>query len=321
MELTFLGTGSAAPTPRRNLPALAVKLPDRREIWLFDCGEGTQHRLMGSGVRSSQIRRILISHLHGDHLYGLPGLLGTLSLQGGVRELDLYGPPGLAELVETTARISATRYGFALACHRLVPGLVHAEPGFTLSCLPLEHGTPSFGFRLVEDPRPGRFHPERAAARGIPPGPIYARLKMGEEVELADGRRLRGEDFCELPEPGRVIAICSDTVPCAAAVELARGSDLLVHEATFGDAHRDLAPRRGHSTAAQAAEIARQAGTRRLVLTHFSGRYQQEAGPSVADLLREAQQIFPATEAAEDLMTFSVARPRRGVPQPAGAGS
>lgn len=306
MELTFLGTGSALPTTHRNLPGLALKLPGRREVWLFDCGEGTQHRLMASGVRSSQIRRIFVSHLHGDHVYGLPGLLGSLSLQGSLRRLDLYGPQGLAELVETTSRISETAYGFELAVTPLTPGPLYRDSRFVLSCRLLDHGTPSYGFRIEESAQPGRFHPGRAASLGIPPGPLYGRLKAGEEVELPDGRRILGQDLCDPPTPGRVVAIAGDTLPCSAAVELARGADLLVHEATFGAAHRELAPLRGHSTAAQAAEIARQAGARRLVLTHFSARYQQAEGPSVEDLVREARAIFPATDAAHDLMTVTV---------------
>jgi ribonuclease Z len=306
MEVTFLGTGSAAPTRRRNLPALALKLPGRREVWLFDCGEGTQHRLMGSSISSSRIRRIFISHLHGDHVYGLPGLLGSLSLQGAVRSLDLYGPRGLDELVETVSRLSETRYDFELRIEELTPGTIYRDPGISVTCRVLAHGTPSYGFRIEEAPRPGRFHPERAEELGISPGPLFGQLKSGAEIELPDGRRVRGSELCEPPIPGRVVVIAGDTMPCPAVVELARGADLLVHEATFGEAHRDLAPMRGHSTAAQAATVAREAGVQRLVLTHFSARYQQAEGPSMEDLVREARAIFPSTDAAEDLMTVTV---------------
>lgn len=306
MELTFLGTGSAMPTRQRNVAAIAMRLPGRGGLWLFDCGEGTQHRLLATSLRPPQIRRVFVTHLHGDHVYGLPGLLTTLGMLGMERPVELHGPSGLADLVETTLRVSQSQCTFPMAVHELAPGLVVRDRDLTVTCGELAHGVPSFGFRIEEAPRPGRLDAARAAALGVPDGPLLGILKAGGTVGLPGGRRIDGAALCGPPVPGRVLAVCGDSAPCEAAVELARDADLLVHEATFGEARREMAAARGHSTAAQAAEVARRAGVRRLVLTHFSARYQEGGAETVADLLAEARAVFPGTDAAHDLLTVAV---------------
>ena len=309
MELTFLGTGSAIPTRQRNVAAIAMRLPGRGELWLFDCGEGTQHRLLGTSLRPPQIRRVFVSHLHGDHVYGLPGLLTSLGMLGVDRPVHLHGPAGLAQLVETTLSVSQSHCTFPMQVLELAPGLVMRDGDLTVTCRELAHGVPSFGFRVEEEPRPGRLDAKRAAELGVPEGPLLGILKAGGTVGLPGGRRIDGAALCGPPVPGRVVTICGDTAPCEAAVELARGADLLVHEATFGEARRVMAAARGHSTAAQAAEIARRAGARRLLLTHFSARYQEGGAETVDDLLAEARAVFPATDAAHDLLTVLVPLP------------
>jgi ribonuclease Z len=313
MEITFLGTASAMPTRRRNVASLALRLPDRREVWLFDCGEATQHRLLISPLRPPQIRRIFISHLHGDHVYGLPGLLTSLGLLGAEGAVDVHGPAGLAELVETSLRVSHSFCSFPIHVHPLASGPLLTDGDLAVRCAQLDHGVASFGFRIEEAPRPGRFDVARAAELGVPPGPLYGALKAGGSVTLADGRRVEGASLTAPDEPGRVVTICGDTRPCDAAVELARDADLLVHEATFGESRRAMAAERGHSTAAQAAEVARAAGARRLLITHFSARYQEGGEETVEDLLREARAVFPATDAAADLLAVAV--PRRTAAQ------
>jgi ribonuclease Z len=314
MELTFLGTGSAMPTRQRNVAAAALRLPERGELWLFDCGEGTQHRLLTTPLRPPQIRRVFFTHLHGDHVYGLPGLLTTLGMLGAELPVDLHGPSGLAELVDCTLRVSQSYCTFPLRVHELAPGPVVRDGDVTVDCAQLAHVVSSFGFRIEEAPRPGRFDAARAAALGVPAGPAFGALKAGGTLELPGGRQVRGADLCGPPRPGRVLTLCGDSAPCEAAVELARGADLLVHEATFGEARREMAAARGHSTAAQAAEVARRAGARRLVLTHFSARYQEGSAETVDDLLREARAVFPDTDAAHDLLTVAV--PRRAPAEP-----
>ena len=315
MELTFLGTGSAMPTRQRNVSAVVLRLAERRELWLFDCGEATQHQLLRTPLRPPQIRRIFITHLHGDHLYGLPGLLTSLSMLGLETPVDVYGPRGLAEVVDVTLRAAHAGCTYPLAVHELDPGVVvdegERDGALRVRCLPLAHGIPCFGFRVEESPRPGRLDAARAAALGVTSGPDLGTLKRGGTVFLAGGGQVHGAAVLAPPEPGRVLALCGDTQPCDNAVELARGADLLVHEATFGEARRLMAAQRGHSTAAQAAEVARRAGAARLVLTHFSARYQLGAGETVEQLLGEARAVFPATDVAHDLMTLAV--PRRPV--------
>ena len=308
MELTFLGTASAMPTRQRNVSAVVLRLPERRELWLFDCGEGTQHQLLRTPLRPPQIRRVFLTHLHGDHLYGLPGLLTSLSMLGVEAPVDVYGPAGLGEVVGVTLSAAHAACTFPLRVHELSPGVVLEEEELRVRCLALEHGVPCFGFRIEEAPRPGRFDAARAAALGVVAGPDFGVLKRGGSVVLAGGHEVRGEELTEPPLPGRVLALCGDTLPCEASVELAREADLLVHEATFGEGRRQMAALRGHSTAAQAAEVARRAGARRLVLTHFSARYQEGGDETVEDLLAEARAVFPATEAARDLWTLTVPR-------------
>ncbi|HEV8631688.1 MAG TPA: ribonuclease Z [Thermoanaerobaculia bacterium] len=314
MELTFLGTGSAMPTRQRNVVAAALRLPERRELWLFDCGEATQHRLLQTPLRPPQIRRIFLTHLHGDHLYGLPGLLTSLSMLGVEEPVELYGPAGLEGFVLGGLRVAQAGLTFSLTVHELGAGALVDAGGVAVRCLPLEHGVPCFGFRVEEAPRPGSFDAERAAALGVAPGPAFGILKAGGSVVLADGREVRGEELVGPEQPGRVLALLGDTRPCDAAVELGRDADLLVHEATFGQGRAAMAAERGHSTAVEAAEVARRAGARRLVITHFSARYQEGSDETVDDLLAEARAVFPATEAAADLLTVTV--PRRQAPQP-----
>ena len=304
MEVTFLGTSSGTPTRERNVSGVALQLSQRREAWLFDCGEGTQHRILASRVRISGIRRVFLTHLHGDHLFGLMGLLTTLGLSGDPERVDVYGPEGLEEYVETSARLSGTNFSYPVAIHAVRPGTVFEDREYAVTAAPLAHRVPAYGYRVAEKPRPGPLDAGKALALGVPRGPLLGRLKEGSDVTLGDGRVVRAADVCGPPEPGRVFAYVTDTTFCEASVRLAKGADLVVHEATYGADVAHLAAERLHSTAAMAAEVARRAGARLLYLTHFSPRY----GTPEA-LLAEARAIFPATEAAEDLL--SVGLPRR----------
>jgi ribonuclease Z len=290
------------------MAAVALRLPERSEVWLFDCGEGTQHQLLRTPLRPPQIRRIFLTHLHGDHLYGLPGLLTSLSMLDVETPVDVYGPAGLDAVVKVTLGAAHAGLTFPLAVHELAPGVVVRDEGFVVRCGPLEHVVPCFGFRVEEAARPGRLDAERARSLGVTAGTDLGKLKAGGSVTLPDGVEVRGADLVAPPTPGRVIAICGDTLPCEGSVELARDADLLVHEATFGSSRAEMAARRGHSTAAQAAEVARRAGARRLVITHFSARYQEGSPETVEDLVAEARAIFPETEAARDLWSTTVAR-------------
>jgi ribonuclease Z len=296
------------PTRARNVSCVAFRPPQRGEVWLFDCGEGTQHQLLRSDINISQIARVFITHLHGDHLYGLMGLLATCGMSGGARAITVYGPRGLAEYVRDVSRRTQQQASYPLEVKAVEEGLVFEDEEYAVTCAPLKHRLPAFGFRVAEKDRPGHFDVEKARALGIPPGPFYGRLKRVGRVTLPDGRSFDGADFCGPTLRGRTFVYCTDTTYCPKAVELSRDADLLVHEATFADADEALALRSTHSTARMAARVAAEAGARMLVLTHFSPRYfpGNDIGPE--ELLREAQEVFPATTLAHDFLTIDVER-------------
>jgi ribonuclease Z len=308
VEVTFLGTSSGVPTRTRNVSSVALRLQQRGEVWLFDCGEATQHQLLRSAPKVSQISRIFITHMHGDHVFGLMGLLATCGLAGHPTRIDVYGPEGLEDYVRASVRYTQTGFSYPLEVHTIEPGMVYEDEELVVSCLPLKHRIPAYGFRVAEKDRAGRFEVERAAALGIPAGPLYGKLKRGEQVTLADGRTLNGADFCGPVEEGRKIAYCTDTIFCQQAIELARDADLLIHEATYVEEDEALARRGQHSTAQMAARVAREAGVRRLIITHFSQRYARGNAIEPEALLKEARSTFPATEMARDFLTVEVPR-------------
>jgi ribonuclease Z len=308
MQITFLGTSAGVPTRSRNVSCVALRLPQRGEVWLFDCGEGTQHQLIKSDLKISQITRIFITHMHGDHLFGLVGLLASAGMAGHARSIDVYGPPGLEEYMQEVTLRSETHFSYRAEAHTVETGTVFEDDGFTVACQPLKHRIQTFGYRVVERDQPGTFDVEKARALGIPAGPLYGSLKRGERVRLPDGRELDGRDFCGRTFGGRRIAYCSDTIYCRSAVELARDADLLIHEATYAQRDEDLARRSLHSTSRMAARVAQEAGVRRLLLTHISPRYVAGNPIEPDDLLAEARAIFPDTEMAYDFLAVEVAR-------------
>lgn len=302
MELQFLGTSAAVPTKQRNLPSLAVNLTLEGEgVWLFDCGEGTQHQILSTDIKLSKISRIFITHLHGDHIYGLPGLLGTRSFADPKGELTVYGPPGIRGFVESALKYSGTHLTYPLLIREHEQPILVEGPTFTVTTKLLEHGMASYGYRIVEQAKPGSLLVEKLKKLGIPAGPIYGKLKTGEDITLADGRVLRGKDFVGPPKPGKVLTVLGDTRYCQSAIELAFQADVVVHEATFADAEQTQARNYFHSTSRQAALVAKAAGANRLILNHISSRYQDGA-----KLLDQARGTFPNTYLARDFSTFAV---------------
>lgn len=310
MEITFLGTSSGVPTRSRNVSSVALRLPQRAEVWLFDCGEGTQHQLQRSDLKSSQIRRIFITHMHGDHTFGLMGLIASCGLAGSGQPIDIYGPEGLKEYLQTTAKYSYINFGSRLTIHTVKPGLVYEDDEFSVSCQLLKHRVPAHGYRITEKDRPGMFNIDKARALGIPPGPIYGKLKQGQVVTLDDGRKINGKDLCGKPEVGRKVVYCTDTVFCDAAVELAQNADVLIHEATFAHQDAEMAFEKMHSTSTMAAQVALLAGVNKLILTHFSPRYAFGNPIQLDDLKREARAIFSNTKLAYDFYSYEVPRRR-----------
>ncbi|MBW4659411.1 MAG: ribonuclease Z [Drouetiella hepatica Uher 2000/2452] len=308
MQITFLGTSSGVPTRSRNVSSVAVRLPQRSEVWLFDCGEGTQHQILRSELKSSQITRIFVTHMHGDHVYGLMGLLASCGLAGNPSRIDIYGPPKLDEYLRACGRYSQTHFHYPVKVHTVQPGIVFEDDEFVVSCAPLTHRVPAFGYRIAEKDKPGRFDVGRAAALGIPSGPLYGKLKRGEAVTLPDGRVINGSELCGETQIGRKFVYCTDTIYCDNAVELAQDADVLIHEATFAHQDAELAYQRLHSTSTMAAQTALGAQARRLIMTHFSPRYAPGNAIALEDLLKEAQAIFPNTLMAHDFLTYDIPR-------------
>jgi ribonuclease Z len=300
IRVVFLGTGAGSPSRERNVASCAVVLDGR--VLLFDCGEGTQHQLLRSSIRTGRIEAIFITHLHGDHLYGLPGLLATLSLNGRTEPLTVCGPAGLDEYLTAVFTASRFRPPYRL---QIVAPEIYQGVGYRVITAPLEHTMPSFGFCVIEDDRAGEFDVARARDLAVPAGPLFGRLQRGEDIVL-DGRVIHSAEVVGAARPGRRVAYCTDTRPCAAAIELARGADVLIHEATYGSDLATEARERGHSTAEEAARVAEEAGARLLLLTHFSARYED-----TRVLLDEARRVFPQTDSASDFSEWSVADANR----------
>jgi ribonuclease Z len=308
LHITFLGTSSGVPTRSRNVSSVALNLPQRAEVWLFDCGEATQHQLLRCDVKISQIRRIFVTHLHGDHIFGLMGLLATYGMAGSPDKIDIYGPKGLDEYIKACQKYSYTHFNYPIKVHTIEPGIVYREPEFTVTCIPLKHKVPAYGYRVTETDRSGKFNIELAKELGIPFGPLYGKLKSGKIITLEDGRVINGKDLCEADEIGRKFVYCTDTVLCDNSIELAHDADVLIHESTFAHQDADMAFDRLHSTSTMAAQVALSAQVKELILTHFSPRYALGNAIGLDELLTAAQSVFPHTRMAHDFMTYDVPR-------------
>ena len=299
LSLTFLGTGAATPTVDRNVAGLAVHREG--ETILFDCGEGSQRQMMRYGVGFT-FAEIFFTHYHADHLLGVTGLLRTLGLMDRTAPVTLYGPRGAERVLGAAIALGIERNKFPIEIREIRAGDRLTRPDYDIVVFETEHRADTVGFALAEHVRLGRFHPERARELGIPEGPLWGRLHHGEAITLDDGRVIRPEDLVGAPRQGRTVVYSGDTRPHLPLIEAARGADLLVHEATFGGDELERARETGHSTAAEAARVAVEAGVRRLVLTHISPRYGRDA----AELLAEARAIFPETIIARDGLTVDV---------------
>lgn len=300
--VTFLGTSSGVPTLYRNLSSVAIQREG--ELFLFDCGEAAQIQYRRAGLGFAPLTAVCVTHLHGDHVTGLMGLLMSLHMAERREPLAIYGPPGIRDYVIMNRRALHTRFGYPLQFSETATAAVLRETAtYRLLCAPLDHRLLCLGFAWAEHPRPGRFDLDAARSLGVPEGPLYGQLQRGESVTLPDGRTVHPDQVLGPARPGARIAFCTDTRPCVAAVELARDADLLIYEGTFEAGARAEAHRKGHSTVADAAETARAAGARRLAVTHLSPRYRD-----VEPLLEQARAIFPNTLIARDLMQLEVFR-------------
>lgn len=305
--VTVIGSGSAKPTKQRLTTSVAVQREG--DLFFFDCCEGAQRQLLDTGLRPSKLRAICISHLDTDHMIGLVPFLQTLSLDGREEPLTVIGPPetgkraGIRGWIDLHRKAIGLEPNYPLKVIESEGGRVIDAEEYTISCRTLDHrrGVVSLGFRIEEADRAGRFDVEAALGLGIPEGPLFGELQRGGTVELPDGSVVKASQVLGPPRPGSSLAYCVDTRPCSGAIELARDTDLFICESTYAEDLSPEAPRRGHSTARQAAEMAARAGANRLLLIHFSARYSD---PS--KLLEEAGLVFPHVEVAQDLMELQV---------------
>jgi ribonuclease Z len=285
LSIRLLGTSASRPTVERNVSSLAIQRDG--ETLMFDCGEGTQRQMMRY-----------------DHVLGVIGLLRTMALQGRVERLRLWGPRGSARVLKRTQEFGFERPTFPVEINEVESGQRLKRNGYAITAFPVDHrGALSIGYAIVEEERKGRFNPEIARQLGIPEGPLWGQIHRGNSVTLDDGRVIEPQVLVGEKRPGRTIVITGDTRPCSATIEAARDADLLVHEATFGDEEAARAVETGHSTAREAAQVARDAGVRRLLLTHFSARYARDA----QDLYREACGVFRETLIGKDGLEIEVA--------------
>ncbi|MCM3637478.1 ribonuclease Z [Sporosarcina luteola] len=302
MELFFLGTGAGMPSKQRNTSSLILNLSEEQAgYWMFDCGEATQHQLLRTSIKPRKINKIFITHLHGDHIFGLPGFLGSRSFLGGEEELVIYGPVGIREWILTTLRVTKTHLTYPLKIEEIEEGVLYEDDQFIVHTQELQHVIQCYGFRIEQKPLPGKLLVEKAFESGVPKGPMLKRLKDGEDVELDDGRIVYSDDVTGEPQSGFTVAVLGDTRYCSSAVELANEADILIHEATFDNETGDLAKEYGHSTIGDAARTAEEAEVKVLIANHISARFMPA---DIANLQKQGSAIFPNIHIAEDFSHF-----------------
>jgi ribonuclease Z len=300
LRVIFLGTAGSVPTPKRSLPSILVQR--KGEQLMFDCGEGVQRQMMKAKTGFHKKMKIFVSHMHGDHVLGLPGLLQTMALLDRERKLEVYGPSGIKRFIEAIKETVQFVLTFPVEIHEIKEiGVVCEEEEHTVEAVWASHVIPSLAYALVEKPRPGKFYPEKAEALGVPEGPLWSKLQHKHKVKLPNGRVIKPEQVVGPPRPGRKIVYTGDTRPFKGFVKFASGADLLIHDATFDDELTERAAEDGHSTPCQAAENARKAKVKQLLLTHVSARYDD-----TSILLEQARKIFKNTRVAEDFMKIEV---------------
>ena len=303
VKVIFLGTSGSVPTTKRGMPSLVVQREG--ELLMFDCGEGTQRQMIKAGLGFGRPMKIFISHMHSDHILGLPGLLQTMSMMGRVKPLQIYGPQALEDFLEHVIETIIGELNYPLEIYSTSEGETCRGSDYSIQAVETDHSIQNFSYAIVEYPRPGKFYREKALALGVPEGPLWKMLQKGKTITLEDGRVITPEDVLGPPRRGLKIVYSGDTRPSMKLVKLAANADLLIHEATFDEELKDKARIEGHSTIVDAAEIAKLANVSKLVVTHISARYSE-----TEPLLEQARKIFSNTIIAEDFMEIVIQRPK-----------
>jgi len=299
-QVTFLGTGAAVPSARRALPAVAIRTDS--ELVLFDCGEGTQRQMVAAGTGFPRLMKIFVTHMHGDHVLGLPGLLQTMSLLDRTEPVQVFGPTGLRRYLDSVCETVNFHLTFPISISEVEKeGVVDHGRNYQVAAAWADHSVPCLAYALIEKERPGRFFPDRAERLGVPKGPLWSRLRSGEKIKLPNDRIVKPRDVMGSSRPGRKIVYSGDTRPSPAITMLATGADLLIHDCSFSQDLADKAREDGHSTASEAATLAKKAKVKQLVLFHISARYED-----ASVLEKEASRIFPRALVASDLLRLDI---------------
>jgi len=300
LRVVFLGTGGSVPTLKRSLPSFVVQCPWGQ--WMFDCGENVQRQMMEAKVSFHRKMKVFITHLHGDHVLGLPGLLQTMALMDRKEPMQIYGPAGLKDFLVCTKETLNFCLNYPVEINQInSEGVICDEEEYRVIATKSNHALESYAYAFVEKPRPGKFYPEKALALGIAAGELWSKLQRGEEVELSNGKVVKPSEVVGPMRAGRKIVYSGDTKPFEDFAKFAEGADLVIHDCTFDDSLTEKAAVDGHSTPTQAAEQAKASKAKQLVLFHISARY-----PNAGLLLEQAKRVFPNSILAEDFMELEL---------------